>query len=229
MNGLAVTARTTADPSLRFRMTLLVGDVKRSNRRGSGNYFPVSPILRRSGEGAYRPQFFQSRIYTGRVKLQLLMIALVTGVLSNGPVAHSADTKVEQTTVCNIVNHPSDFIGKTIEIRAQIWADHRYREFFWMNESSAPVAKVCRFLQASFTHESDLSGQTAFGTFRGRIVKKLSRQTSTLLGPEPKGLGIILLVDQASDIHLRRDYLSGPIPILQLYDQQTAAFVRPED
>jgi hypothetical protein len=163
------------------------------------------------------------------VKLQPLMIALVTGVLSNGPLAHSSDTKVEQTTVCNIANHPPDFIGKTIEIRAQIWADHRYRDFFWMNESSAPLAKVCRFLQASFTQESDLSGQTAFGTFRGKIVKKLSHQTSTLWGSEPKGLGIIFLVDQASDIHLRRDYLSGPIPQLQLYDRETATFVRPED
>ena len=39
---------------------------------------------------------------------------------------------------------------------------------------------------------------------------------------------MIFLVDQQSDIYLRRDYLNGPIPMLQLYDQQTASFVRPE-
>lgn len=171
----------------------------------------------------------ESDLYTGRGKLQTLMIVLVAGVLGNGSLAHSADMRVEQTTICAIVNHPSQFIGKTVEIRAQIWADHRYRDFFLMNESSSELNKVCRFLQASFTQKSGLSGQTAFGTFRGRIVKKLSRQASTLLGPEPKGLGIIFLVDQAFDIHLRRDYLSGPIPILQLYDRETATFVRPED
>jgi hypothetical protein len=39
----------------------------------------------------------------------------------------------------------------------------------------------------------------------------------------------ISLVDRASDIHLKRDYLSGPIQTLQLYDWETAAFVRPKD
>jgi hypothetical protein len=162
------------------------------------------------------------------VKLQTLMIVIVTGVLGNGPLAHSADVKAEQTTVCNIVKHPSRFIGKTVEIRAQVWADYRYRNFFWMNESSQ-LNRVCRFLEASFAPESDFEGQTAFGTFRGRIVKKLSRQTSTLLVPGQRGLGIIFLVNQSSDIHLRREYLSGPVPMLQLYDIETSAFVRPEN
>lgn len=157
------------------------------------------------------------------------MFVLMTGLLGSGTLAHSADMKVEKTTVCNIVNHPSQFIGKTVEIRAQIWADYRYGNFFWMNESSIQLDKVCQFLQASFAQGSGLSGQTAFGTFRGRIVKKLPRQPSTLVSSEPKGLAIVFLVDQASNIHLRRDYLSGPIPMLQLYDRQTAAFVRPED
>jgi hypothetical protein len=163
------------------------------------------------------------------VKLQTLIIVLLAAVLGDGTPAHSAVMSVEQATICNIVNHPSDFIGKTVEIRAQIWADYRYRDFFWMNESSSQLNKVCRFLQASFTQESGLGGQTAFGTFRGRIVKKQSRQASTALGSEPKGLEIIFLVDQASDIRLRHDYLSGPVPRLQLYDTKTATFIRPED
>jgi hypothetical protein len=175
------------------------------------------------------PRLTHNRTYTGRVKLQTLMIVLLAGIVGDGTPAHSAVTKMEHTTVCDIVSHPSDFIGMMVEIRAQVWADNRNRNFFWMNESSGQPSKVCRFLQASFTQESGLGGQTAFGTFRGRIVKKQSRQTSTVVGFGPKGLGIIFLVDQASDIHLRRDYLSGPVPILQLYDAKTATFVRPED
>ena len=149
--------------------------------------------------------------------------------MGNGSVARSAEMKVVQTTLCNIENHPAEFIGKTVEIRAQLWPDSRSRDFFWMNESSGQFDTVCRFLQATFTEKTDLSGQTAFGTFRGRIVKRQSRQASTIFGSEAKELRIILLVDGASDIHLRRDYLNGPIPKLQLYDMKTAAFVRPEN
>ena len=175
------------------------------------------------------PQSTQNRTYTERVKLQMLTIVLLAGVLGDAAPVRSAAISVEQTTICNIVNHPTDFIGKTVEIRAQIWADYRYGDFFWMNESSSQFNKVCRFLQASLTRESGLGGQTAFGTFRGRIVKKQSRQASTVLGSKPKGLEIIFLVDQASDIHSRRDYLSGPVPRLQLYDAKTATFISPED
>jgi hypothetical protein len=98
-----------------------------------------------------------------------------------------------------------------------------------MNESSPQFGTVCRFRQASFKVRSDLEDQTAFGTFRGRIVKRLYPQKSTLLAPDPKGLPLIFIVDQQSDVYLRRDYLNGPIPTLQLYDLQTASFVRPED
>jgi hypothetical protein len=143
--------------------------------------------------------------------------------------AQSADMSPEQTTVCDIVNHPSQFIDKTVKVRAQIWPDSRYSNFFWMNESSPQFGTVCRFLQASFKNESSLEGQTAFGTFSGRIVRKLYHQKSTLLVPDPKELPLILLVDQQADVYLRRDYLNGPIPMLQLYDPQTASFVRPED
>ncbi|MGC1424367.1 MAG: hypothetical protein WA815_18575 [Terracidiphilus sp.] len=166
--------------------------------------------------------------YTGRVKLQTLMAVLLAGTISSGTVAHSADVIAEHTTLCNIVNHPSDFIGKTIEIRAHIWPDSN-NKVFWMNESSGQLNTVCPFLEAAFTQKTDLYGQTAFGTFRGRIVRKQSRQVLTSFGPEPKGPRIMLLVDEASDIYLRRDYLNGPIPKLQLYDKKTATFLRPED
>ena len=43
--------------------------------------------------------------------------------MGNERVAHSAHMKVMQTTLCNIANRPAEFIGKTVEIRAQIWPD----------------------------------------------------------------------------------------------------------
>jgi hypothetical protein len=166
----------------------------------------------------------QIPFYTSRVKLHTWIIVLVTAALTNGTLACSAQARVERTTLCNIVNHPSDFIGKTVEIRAQIWGDDRSR--FWMNESSTQLDRVCRFLQATNVGMSD--GQTAFGTFRGRIIKNIPRVPSSLASPPPKGLGIIFIVDESSDIHLRRNYLSGPVPILQLYDRESGALIRPE-
>jgi hypothetical protein len=98
-----------------------------------------------------------------------------------------------------------------------------------MKESSSQFNTVCPFLQGTFTQKTSLAGQTAFGTFRGRIVKKLSRQASTPFSAVGEGMKTILLVDEVSDTYLRRDYLSGPVPKLQLYDQNTATFVRPSN
>jgi hypothetical protein len=154
---------------------------------------------------------------------------LVLGaVVTASPCARSADVSVVNATVCDIANHPSQFIGKTVEVRAQVWPDYRYPNFFWMSESSPQFGRACRFLEASFKGGTDLAGQTASGTFRGKVVKRLFRQKSEFLAPDPKGLPVIFIVDQQSDIYLRRDYLSGPIPILQLYDVKTASFFRPE-
>ena len=142
--------------------------------------------------------------------LRALTLVLAIGTMANLALAESADVSAEQTTVCDIVNHPSRFIGKTVEVRAQIWPDVRNPNFFWMNESSPQFDKVCRFLQASFKIGSDLYGQTAFGTFRGRIVKRLYRQKSTLRSPIQKDRpGVIFLVDQQSDIYLGRDYVNA--------------------
>ena len=156
------------------------------------------------------------------------MFVLMAGITASPACAQSTDISIVKTSVCEIVNHPSQFIGKTVEIRAQIWSDYRYSNFYWMNESSVQFYKVCRFLQASFKVESGLGGQQAFGTFRGRIDKRLFRQKSSLLAPDPKGMPVIFIVDKQSDIYLRCDYLSGPTPVLQLYDQRKASFVRPE-
>jgi hypothetical protein len=178
---------------------------------------------------ASQRQYSRSQTYTERVKPLAFILVLVLGRFGGATIAPSLSPKVETTTVCNVVNHPADFLGKTVEIRAQIWADYRHPSFFWMNESASQDDKVCRFLHATFAHATDLTGQTAFGTFRGTIVKKQSRQASVLFGSKPKGLGIIFVVDQSADIRQRRDYLNGPIPLLRIYDQETGTFVSPED
>lgn len=176
-------------------------------------------------------QFRNDRVYTLPVKLRAFIFVVAAGVAATQAYAQSTDISVVKTTVCDIVNHPSQFIDKTVEVRAQIWPDDRYPKFFWLNESSVRlgIGKVCPFLQASFKAGGSLGNQSAFGTFRGRIVHKLSRQKSSLLTPDPKGPSVIFLVDRQSDLYLRRDCLSGPIPILQLYDRQTGSFVRPQD
>ena len=156
-----------------------------------------------------------------------LIFGLFAGLMASPACAKSADSDVVKTTVCDIVNHPSQFTGKTVEIRAQVWPDSGSPDLQWMNESSVQSGKVCAFLEASFMPGSGLGGQQAFGTFRGRIVKKLSRQKSSMLTPDSSGPPVIFLVDQQSDIYMKRDYLNGPIPMLQLYDPQTATFVRP--
>lgn len=62
------------------------------------------------------------------------MFVLMAGITASPACAQSADISIVKTTVCDIVNHPSQFIGKTVEIRAQIWSDYRYSNFYWMNE-----------------------------------------------------------------------------------------------
>jgi hypothetical protein len=197
------------------------------------SFAKVSPVGSTRDAGAapklpHRPLSNNNPVYTLPMNYRALTLVLAAGITASPVCSQSADISVAKTTVCDIVNHPSQFIGKTVEVRAQIWPDYSYSNLYWLNESSVQFGKVCRFLQASFRTKSGLGGQRAFGTFRGRIIERLSRQKSSLVAPDPKGLPVIFLVDQQSDIYLRRDYLSGPTPILQLYNQQTGSLVRPE-
>jgi hypothetical protein len=68
---------------------------------------------------------------TGSVKFRASALVLAIGITVSPALAQSADMSTEQTTVCDIVNHPSQFIDKTVEVRAQIWPDSRYPNFFW--------------------------------------------------------------------------------------------------
>jgi hypothetical protein len=123
----------------------------------------------------------------------------------------------DRATVCEIAKHPSHFVGKRIELRARIWPDSNYAGRFWVNEPSMDDG-VCAFLRARFSFSTDLAGQTAFATFIGTIVPETVAHRKAP----------VFLIEAQSDVYLRRDYLNGPIPILQLYDVTTRSIVRPQ-
>jgi hypothetical protein len=54
------------------------------------------------------------------------MLVLVAGITARQIYAKSPDVNIAKTKVCEIVNNPTQFLGKTVEIRAQIWPDYRY-------------------------------------------------------------------------------------------------------
>ena len=136
-------------------------------------------------------------------------------------VCATAQTEPESTvqaTVCDLVNHPLQFKGKLIQVRAQIWSDYRK---FWLNDSwagSMQIGKVCRWLPATFSHSTNLIGCSAFGTFTGRIVYESGRAKGRL--------GIRFVVDHESDIYNQK-IQNGVISAPQLYDRSSNTFVGP--
>jgi hypothetical protein len=162
------------------------------------------------------------------VKLPALALVLATATAAIHASAQSSQTP-EETTVCDIVNHPSQFIGKTVKVRAQIWRDVDHRGQFWLNESSIEVGKVCRFLPAGLDGPADLFGQTAFATFLGKVLSVSPIHQSQIASPTGSKSRISLVVEDLSDVHSEGGIQTGPIPILQLYDQQTASFIRTQN
>jgi len=124
-----------------------------------------------------------------------------------------------QTTVCDLVDHPLQFKGKLIRVRAQIWSDYSK---FWLNESwagSMQIGKVCRWLPAEFTHPTNLVGSSAFGTFTGRLVYESGRAKGRVR--------VRFVVENESDIYSQK-IQNGQIVIPQLYDRSSNTFMRPD-
>jgi hypothetical protein len=147
--------------------------------------------------------------------------SIVIGFLSLciGAVAQAqARQTVEETTVCQIVNHPLQFKGKTIRLRARVWSDFRKS---WLNESPASaneIGKACRWLPVEFTHSSRLLGSYAFGTFTGRLVYQRSGDGR---------MHMRFLVEQASDIYDEK-IQNGLVAIPRLYDTATNSLFSPQ-
>src|SRR5215471_7159557 len=124
-----------------------------------------------------------------------------------------------QTTVCDLVDHPLQFNGKLIRVRAQIWSDYNK---FWLNESAAgskQIGKVCRWLPAEFIRPTNLIGSSAFGTFTGRLVYESS---------SAKGRARLrFVVENESDIYSQK-IQNGMIVAQQLYDRSSNTLERPK-
>jgi hypothetical protein len=154
-------------------------------------------------------------------------VVLLVGMMSVCAIAQPAPKCAMQVTICDIVNHPLQFKGKLVQVRAQVWSDIYHDHQFWMNEASVDFEKVCYFLPAKFTAGTGLAGSAGFGTFIGRVV----------IDPVPFGFDVssrravrsrvMLVIEKQSDIYGLRDY-NGPIPILQLFDSRNNSFVRPQ-
>ncbi len=149
-------------------------------------------------------------------------VILIIGMATIGALAQSAP--VMQATVCDIVNNPLQFEGKLVRVRAEAWSDTYNDRQFWMNEVTMRSGKVCQFLRARFSGQAYLGGRSGFGTFTGRIVRE-----ATPLSLEASGnkVRLVFIVEQSSDVYVLQN-VNGLVPVLQLYDKQTGAFIKPE-
>ena len=146
---------------------------------------------------------------------------LIIGMASVGVPAQSAP--VMQATVCDIVNNPLQFEGKTVRVRAEIWSDMYDVSKFWMNEVTMRSGKVCQFLKARINGPTWFAGANGFGTFTGRIV----REPAPLNRCASSKRSFVFIVEQESDVYGIQN-VNGLVPPLQLYDKQTNSFIKPE-
>lgn len=127
-----------------------------------------------------------------------------------------AQTGAMPATVCEIMQHPEQSVGKVVTIRARLWTDHRQ---FWLSESAAESVRVnafCGWLPARFSYPTNLVGSTAFASFTGRLIHDSSSPHR-----------VLFLIEGQADIY-RQKVLNGPLMIPQLYDKNVHAFVHPE-
>ena len=124
---------------------------------------------------------------------------------------------VIETSVCQIMQHPEQFEGKVLKIRAQIWTDH---DEYWLNESAATSIRLnafCGWLPAKFSHPTSLVGCKAFATFTGRLISD----------PGSSWRHVRFLIEGDADIY-RQEVMNGLVLVPQLYDQRVNAFVQPQ-
>lgn len=141
--------------------------------------------------------------------------------------AESTSGSGREVSVCEIESQPSKFVGRDVEIRAQIWPDVYQPGLYWLNEASIKFGTVCHFLGARFTFPTDLSRQSSFGTFTGSIVIEHVNTESKTFAIKQGQPDAIFVIKEQSNIRLSRMYLQGPVQQVQLFDQQTASFVSP--
>jgi hypothetical protein len=148
-------------------------------------------------------------------------VVMIAGIVSGCTMAQHAPKTAIQATVCEIVNNPQEFRGKLVQVRAQFFDQQGQ---FWINEASLQFDKVCHFLAARFRPDTFPGGSRGFGTFIGVVVNDPPPLNSPLRGKDGR---LVFLVEKVSDIYRPQDN-NGPLPVLQLYDNQSGSFVRPQ-
>lgn len=159
---------------------------------------------------------------------------LIFGTTASGTLAQSVPgmhlgallqpEPVMQATVCDIVNNPGRFEATWVRIRAQIWSDTVSAQQFWMNEVTMRSGKVCEFLRTRISGPTRFAGANGFGTFTGRLVRESAPLSIEGRGSKER---LVFIVEKESDVY-GIQYRGGPNPPLQLYDKQTAAFIKPD-
>jgi hypothetical protein len=132
---------------------------------------------------------------------------------------------IPAVTVCDIVNNPLQFKDRLVVVRGKIWSDLQKRDEFRVNQAS--FGKVCRSLPAKFRGPTDLAGETAFGTFTGRVVVETSVSSSNLLVGRGTQSKMFFIIEQVSDVHGRQLWNGRPVRVQRLYDSQSGSSIRP--
>ncbi len=132
---------------------------------------------------------------------------------------------IRVVTVCDIVNNPGQFKDMLVSVRGRIWSSLQNPKQFWVNQAS--FGKVCRSLTAKLRGPDDLAGDSALGTFTGRVVVETAVSSSNLLEGRGTRSKIFFVMEKLSDLH-DQEVWNGPVPVQRLFDSQSGSFVRPE-
>jgi hypothetical protein len=157
------------------------------------------------------------------------VVVVVLGMAIRCAFAQSLSTSsaelIPVVTVCDIVNNPGQFKDKLVMVRGQIWSDMQNRDQFWVNQAS--FGKVCRSLPAKIQGPTDLAGNSALGTFTGRVVVGTAVSSSNLLVGRGTRSKMFFVIEKLSDVRDQQVW-NGPVLIQRLYDGQSGSFVRPD-
>jgi hypothetical protein len=159
----------------------------------------------------------------GLFAVVVLGMALRCSVAQSSP--KGAVDSIPVVTVCDIVNNPGQFKGKLVMVRGQIWSDLQKRDQFWVNQAS--FGKVCRSLRAKLRGPTDLAGDSALGTFTGRVVVDTAVSSSSLLVGRGTQSKMFFVIEKLSDLRDQQVW-NGLVPMQRLYDSGNGSFIRPE-
>jgi len=161
--------------------------------------------------------------YRGFVVVVALGIAIHCAFAQSSP--KSAVDLIPVVTVCDIVNNPGQFKDKLVRVRGQIWSDLQNRNQFWVNQAS--FGKVCRSLPAKLQGPTPLAGDSALGSFTGKVVVETAVSSSNLLVGRGTQSKMFFVIEKLSDVRDEQVW-NGLVPVKRLYDSQSGSFIRPE-